>query len=200
MLISLSWLRDYVDAPISADDLADRITMAGLEVEELSYIGNDFDGIVIGRVDDVRKHPNADRLSVCRVDVGGNEPLSIVCGAPNVAEGQRVPVAVVGAELMVPAKEGNGPAQPFKIGKRKMRGEVSEGMICSEWELGLSENHDGILVLPEDAPIGKPFGEYQVSRGAPAADTVIEIAVTPNRPDATSHFGVARDVARSPKE
>lgn len=195
MLISLSWLRDYVDAPISADDLADRITMAGLEVEELSYIGNDFDGIVIGRVDDVRKHPNADRLSVCRVDVGGNEPLSIVCGAPNVAEGQRVPVAVVGAELMVPAKEGNGPAQPFKIGKRKMRGEVSEGMICSEWELGLSENHDGILVLPEDAPIGKPFGEYQVSRGAPAADTVIEIAVTPNRPDATSHFGVARDVA-----
>src|SRR5690625_5197797 len=148
MLISLSWLRDYVDAPISADDLADRITMAGLEVEELSYIGNDFDGIVIGRVDDVRKHPNADRLSVCRVDVGGDEPLSIVCGAPNVAEGQRVPVAVVGAELMVPAKEGNGPAQPFQIDTGKMPGDVTDGMISADWELGLAEKHDGLLVLP----------------------------------------------------
>ena len=195
MLISLSWLRDYVDSPISADELADRITMAGLEVEELTPFGSDFDGVVVGRVDEVRKHPNADRLSVCRVDVGGDDLLNIVCGAPNVAAGQLVPVAMVGAELMVPPQDGNGPRQPFKIGKRKMRGEVSEGMICSEWELGFSDDHDGILVLPEDAPIGTPFSEYQSGRGVPTSDTVIEIAVTPNRPDATSHFGVARDVA-----
>ena len=141
------------------------------------------------------QHPNADRLTLCKVDVGDGEPLQIVCGAPNVAEGQKVPVAKVGTTLMLPSREDPSERVPVKIKKSKLRGEVSQGMICAEDELGLGDEHDGILVLDDSAKIGQLFGEYLEATGQSKSDTVLDLAITPNRPDATSHIGVARDVA-----
>ena len=198
MNISLNWLSDYVDHGLSAEALAEALTMSGLEVEEVTESGPRLDGVVVGHVLDVCPHPNADRLRICDVDLGsaseGGEPVQIVCGAPNVAAGQKVPVATVGTELMLPARDGSGLA-PVTIKKGKIRGEVSNGMICAEDELGLGDDHDGILVLDEDAEAGRPFKDYLSERGDLPGDAVLDIAITPNRPDATSHLGVARDVA-----
>ena len=199
MNISLNWLSDYVDHGLSPEALADLLTMAGLEVEEVVESGPRLDGVVVGRVLDVRPHPNADRLRLCDVDLGAaapapNEPVQIVCGAPNVARDQKVPVATVGTELMLPARDGSG-LTPVTIQKGKIRGEVSFGMICAEDELVLGDDHAGIMVLDEDAPIGEPFAAYLRQRNALPGDAVLDIAITPNRPDATSHIGVARDVA-----
>ena len=191
MKISYSWLKDYVDHDLSPEALAERLTMSGLEVESVETTGAALEGVVVGEVLEVRPHPNADRLTVCRVDVGAGEPVSIVCGAPNVAAGQKAPVATVGAKLPNPAN----PGKPFKIKKAKMRGEVSMGMICAEDELGLSDDHSGIMVLPEDAPVGAPLSEYLERAGLGGRDAVLDVAITPNRPDAVSHIGVARDVA-----
>ena len=191
MNLSSNWLSDLVPHGLEPDALAELLTMSGLEVESVTTTGPDLEGVVVGHVLEVEKHAGADRLRVCRVDIGGDEPVQIVCGAPNVAAGQRVPVATVGTELMLPGKD--GALAPVTIKKGKIRGEVSNGMICAEDELGLGDDHDGILVLEDDAAVGQSLADYLRARGA--SDAVLDIAITPNRPDATSHLGVARDVA-----
>jgi phenylalanyl-tRNA synthetase beta chain len=187
MKLSLQWLKQF--APNLSSDrhtIASRLTSLGIEVEGTEQLGGTFTNVVVGKVVERQKHPNADILSLCKVDVGKANPsgelLSIVCGAPNVATGQTVPVALVGAELKTKSGE------TLKIKKSKIRGEVSEGMICAEDELGLSDNHDGIMILPDDYAIGEPFETYL------QPDTVFEISVTPNRPDWLSHQGVAREL------
>ena len=187
MKISVNWLRDFIDLPESAEAIADKLTLSGLEVEGIDrydQIAGGLDGVVLGKVLSVRPHPNADRLRLTTVDVGKDEPLPIVCGAPNVAEGQRVIVAQVGATLY--------PTQgdPLPIKKAKIRGEESRGMICAEDEIGLGTSHDGIMVLDTEAPNGTPAADYFQL----VSDTVLEIGLTPNRADAASHLGVARDL------
>ena len=200
MNVSLRWLSDYVATDLTPDEIAHRLTMAGLEVEEVTASGPMLDGVVVGEVLTVGPHPGADRLQVCTVRLAdaagevGAEPVQIVCGAPNVAAGQRVPVATVGTQLMLPARDGSG-LEPVTIKKGKIRGEVSNGMICAEDELGLGDSHDGILVLDPAAPVGLPLADWLRQRGELPGDTVLDIAITPNRPDATSHVGVARDLA-----
>jgi len=200
MNISVNWLSDYVAHGLSADALGDALTMSGLELEEITRTGPSWvaadPGVVIGHVLDVRPHPNADRLRVCDVDLGRQlgEPVQIVCGAPNVAAGQKVPVVTVGTVLELAARDRSG-TEPVTIKKGKIRGEVSMGMICAEDELGIGTDHDGILVLDDSAVIGTPFADYLAERGKLPGDAVLDLAITPNRPDATSHIGVARDVA-----
>jgi len=188
MNISYNWLKQYIACEWSPEDLADRLTLSGLEVEGLERfesIPGGLAGVVVGEVLTCEAHPNADKLRITSVDVGGDAPLPIVCGAPNVAAGQKVAVATVGATLH--PLEG----EPFAIKKAKIRGEVSIGMICAEDELGLGESHDGIIVLDADAKVGTPAHEiFDVE-----VDTIMEIGLTPNRIDAASHYGVARDVA-----
>lgn len=195
MIISTNWLDDYIAHGLSADELADRLTMCGLEVESVDRIGNDLTGVVVGHVLSAGKHPDADRLSVCTVDVGGDTPLDIVCGAPNVAAGQKVAVATIGTTLHLPSRDNPEERVPVTMKKAKIRGQVSEGMICAEDELGLGDSHDGILVLDGDSPIGTPFPEYLAAKGIRTTDHAIDIAITPNRPDAISHLGIARDVS-----
>lgn len=171
----------------SPEEIADLLTQSGLEVEGISRfepVKGGLEGLVIGEVITCDKHPDADRLKVTTVDIGLNAPVPIVCGAPNVAAGQKVVVATVGATLY--PSEG----EPFKIKKSKIRGEVSEGMICAEDEIGLGESHDGIMVLDTDLPAGAPAATYFNIQ----SDTVLEIGLTPNRADAASHIGVARDL------
>ena len=194
MLVSTAWLSDLVDTGKSADEIATLLTMAGLEVEGVEKTGPTFDGVVVGHVLDVRPHAGADRLRVCSVDVGAGEPVQIVCGAPNVAAGQTVPVATVGTVLELPSREDPSAREPVTIKKSKIRGETSVGMICAEDELGIGTSHDGILVLDEATP-GLPFADYLDARGLRGGDAVLDVNVTPNRPDATSHTGVARDLA-----
>ena len=195
MIISTNWLSDYIAHGLSDADLADRLTMCGLEVESVDRIGNDLEGVVVGHVLSAQKHPNADRLSVCKVDVGSDEALDIVCGAPNVAAGQKVAVATIGTTLHLPGRDNPEERVPVTMKKAKIRGEVSQGMICAEDELGLGESHDGILVLDAEAEIGMSFPEYLSSKDISTTDTAIDIAITPNRPDAISHLGIARDVS-----
>lgn len=188
MIISLSWLRDLVHTHASAKEIADKLSVSGLEVEHeyrWDSVAGGLHGFVIGHVTDCIKHPNADKLSVTKVDIGSGELQPIVCGAPNVAAGQKVIVALPGTEVTVPGKG------TFTIGEAKIRGEVSRGMICAEDEMGLGNSHDGILVLPAEAPVGMPAAEYFKV----VSDDMIEIGLTANRGDAASHLGVARDVA-----
>ena len=198
MLLSFNWLSTFVDHGRTADEVAGLLTMSGLEVEGVARTGPAFAGVVVGRVADVQPHPGADRLRVCQVDLGAGEVVQIVCGAPNVAEGQTVAVATVGTVLELPSRDAPGETTAVTIKKSKIRGETSEGMICAEDELGLGAGHDGILVLDADglavAP-GTPFADYLDARGQRGGDAVLDVNVTPNRPDATSHIGVARDVA-----
>ncbi len=188
MKISLNWLKEYYETDLTAEQISAALTGCGLEVESMEpfeSLPGGLRGIVIGEVKECAKHPNADKLSLTKVDVGGPELLSIVCGAPNVAAGQKVVVATVGAKLY--PTEG----EPFEIKKSKIRGENSEGMICAEDEIGLGKSHAGIIVLDADAKVGTPAAEhFNVS-----SDIVFEIGLTPNRSDAASHFGVARDLA-----
>jgi phenylalanyl-tRNA synthetase beta chain len=178
--ISLTWLKRYVSIEEDAETLARDLTMFGVNVEGIESLAPPFTGVVLGKVLEVKKHPGADRLSLCAVDAGGARPLSIVCGAPNVAEGMRVAVAVEGAVL----------AGGLRIKKSKIRGVVSEGMICSESELGLSENHGGIMSLDFDGNPGKSLdGKLGQS------EYVFDLEVTPNRPDLLCHFGIAREIA-----
>lgn len=194
MKLSFNWLRQYVAHDLTPLELADLLTMAGLEVDEVVAHGPSLDGVVVGHVLEARPHPNADRLTLCTVDIGADEPAQIVCGAPNVAAGQRVAVAKVGTTLHLPAKDGAGTVA-VTLDRRKIRGEVSEGMICAEDELGLGTDHSGIMVLRDDAPVGEPFEAYLSAQGIEARDHVLDVSITPNRPDATSHLGVARDVS-----
>ncbi len=180
MKISLNWLRNYIDISLSVDDLVKGLTDLGIEVESVENQEERLKNFVIGKVIERVKHPNADKLSVCKVDAGTGEILNIVCGAPNVDSGQTVCVALVGA--IVP----NG---GFEIKKAKLRGEASEGMICSVNELELGEDHSGIMVLDTDLAVGTPFSKYLKQD-----DIIFEIGITPNRGDLLSHLGVAREL------
>lgn len=188
MNVSLNWLKAFVEFDLTPEKVGEILTDIGLEVEgmeEVVSLPGGLEGLVIGQVKTCAKHPDADKLSVTTVDVGTGEDLHIVCGAPNVAAGQKVVVATVGTTLY--PTEG----EPFEIKKSKIRGEASEGMICAEDEIGLGTSHAGIMVLPEDTPIGLPAAEYfQVEK-----DVIYEIGLTPNRSDATAHLGVAKDFA-----
>ncbi|WP_071334363.1 phenylalanine--tRNA ligase subunit beta [Burkholderia contaminans] len=181
-----SWLRTFVDPQLTTDELSHALTMAGLEVESLSKAAPPTSKIVVGRVLEVVKHPDADKLNVCQVDAGTGATLNIVCGAPNVAPGIKVPVALVGAELP-PAEEGG---KPFAIKLSKLRGVESQGMLCSARELKLSEDHSGLLVLPQDTPVGQDIRET-----LNLDDTIFEIKLTPNKADCLSVFGIARETA-----
>ena len=195
MDVSYNWLNEYVDHDWSPEELAERLTMAGLEVETVRPLGQSLDGVVVGKVTAVREHPNADRLVLCDVDLGDGAPSQIACGAPNVAAGQKVPVATVGTTLSLPDPDDPEARQELTVEARELRGEASNGMICAEDELGLSDDHAGIMVLDDDTPVGTPFPEYLDAHGMPSTDAVLDIELTPNRPDAASHLGVARDVS-----
>jgi phenylalanyl-tRNA synthetase beta chain len=187
MTISYSWLKDYINIPESPEAIGQVLTSTGLEVESVELfetVKGGLKGIVIGEVITCSKHPNADKLSVTTVDVGGDRLLPIVCGASNVAAGQKVVVAVPGTTLY-PAK-----GEPFTIKSTKIRGEQSEGMICAEDEIGLGEDHSGIIILQTDLPNGTPATAYYTV----TSDHILEIGLTPNRADAASHLGVARDI------
>ncbi|MFA5833124.1 MAG: phenylalanine--tRNA ligase subunit beta [Bacteroidota bacterium] len=189
MRISYNWLQRYIQLNISPIDLAQKLTSIGLEVESIEYLGKQFDGFVIGEVLDVQKHPNADRLKLCKVRVETNgESLQIVCGAPNVANGQKVIVGCIGA--VVPHNQHDPSGKPFELTKASIRGVESSGMICSEKELGLGDDSSGIKVLEQNAKIGLSLAEYLGLN-----DVAFEIGITPNRPDCLSHLGIARDLA-----
>jgi len=185
MQFSEGWLRVLVDPPQGAEELAHLLTMSGIEVETCNPVAPPFSGVVVGHVLSVEKHPNADRLTVCRVDAGTGGALGIVCGAPNVAAGMKVPCALVGAKL-----PGDSPDRPFEIKATNMRGVESLGMLCSARELGLSDDHKGLLELPADAPVGRDVREVLA-----LDDRLITLKLTPNRPDCLSVLGVAREVA-----
>ncbi len=180
MQISLNWLKEYVDIDVSVDELSQLLTMLGLEIEKIVEPGKEIQNVFIGRILDITPHPDADKLVVCHTDTGQAEPLQIVCGAKNMKAGDKVPTAVIGASL----------PGGFAIGKRKMRGIESQGMMCSARELGLGEDHEGLMILPEDAPIGADAKQY-----LGLDDVVFEIEVTPNRGDWASMIGVARELA-----
>ena len=179
MRVPLDWLAEWVDLPPSPQTLAERLTLAGLEVDGIERMGPDFSSLRVGLVVESGPHPNADRLTLCRVDVGERDPIDIVCGAPNVAAGQKVAVATPGSSL----------PDGTRIKKSKIRSVVSHGMICSPFELGLSEDRDGILVLDPDARVGAPL-----EQALPAGQVVMDVDLSPNRGDCASMLGIAREV------
>ena len=179
MKFNESWLREWVNPAISTEQLCDQITMLGLEVDGVEPVAGAFTGVVVGEVVECAQHPDADKLRVTKVNVGGDRLLDIVCGAPNCRQGLKVACATEGAVL----------PGDFKIKKTKLRGQPSEGMLCSFSELGIREDHSGIIELPADAPIGKDFREY-----LNLDDVAIEISLTPNRADCLSIAGIAREV------
>lgn len=187
MNISYNWLKQFIKLPWNAEETAELLTDLGLEVEgieEFSSVKGGLAGVVVGHVLECIQHPNADRLQLTKVDIGTAEPLQIVCGAPNVAPGQNVPVATIGTTLYDADKK------PWQIKKGKIRGEVSEGMICAEDELGIGKSHDGIMILDAKLVPGTPLASVLEVEN----DTVLTIGLTPNRADAMSHWGVARDL------
>lgn len=179
MLFSEEWLRHYINPDLDSKELCEKLTMGGLEVEGMESVAPEFHGVVVAQVLSVEQHPNADKLHVCMVDVGQPEPLQIVCGAPNVAPGVKVPCAMIGAVL----------PGDFKIKKSKLRGVESNGMLCSSRELGIDEDHRGLWILANDAPVGEDIRVYER-----LDDKKIEIKLTPNRGDALSIIGVGRDL------
>ncbi len=188
MKISLNWLKDYIDTTLPAEKIAEILTSIGLEeegIEEKESIKGGLAGIIVGEVVTCGRHPNADKLSLTQVNVGRDDLLQIVCGAPNVAQGQKVMVATIGTTLY------DEKGEPWSIKKGKIRGEVSEGMICAEDELGIGNDHNGIIVLPETIAVGTLGRDYYEVE----TDVIFDIGLTPNRSDATSHLGVARDLA-----
>ena len=182
MKVSLKWLEDYVDVNLLPQELARKLTMAGLETGDIQVIGAGWEHIFIGEVTEISKHPNADRLQLVTVNVG-QEQCTVVCGAPNIAVCHRVPFARVGARLYDGHTGKYGELKPAKI-----RGVHSAGMVCSEMELGISDNHEGIMILSEDAPVGLPLAHFM-------GDTILDMGVTPNRPDCLNMIGVAREIA-----
>ena len=186
MNISYNWLKEYVDFDLTAQEVADALTSIGLEVdglEEVQSIKGGLEGLVVGHVLTCDVHPNSDHMHICKVDLGQGEPVQIVCGAANVAAGQKVIVATLGTKLYDGDKE-------FTIKRSKLRGVESVGMICAEDEIGVGTSHDGIIELPADTPVGMPAASYYHIK----SEYVIEVDITPNRSDACSHYGVARDL------
>lgn len=179
MKVSLNWLKELVELPASVAELTDLLTLAGVEVEGVETTGVSIPKIVVAQILESERHPNADRLSVCKVDDGSGTPRQIVCGAKNYKVGDKVPLALPGAEM----------PGGFKIKVGKLRGVESEGMMCSAEELGLPKGEDGLLILPADAVTGTPFSDLY------PGDTVLDLEITPNRPDLLSHIGIAREVA-----
>ncbi|MBQ3106437.1 MAG: phenylalanine--tRNA ligase subunit beta, partial [Eggerthellaceae bacterium] len=179
MKVSLKWLSEYVEVPSDTKALCDRFDLTGTGVEGVEKTGAQFDGVVVGYVEECEAHPDSDHMHVVKVNVGGEEPVQIVCGAPNIAAGIKLPVATIGAVL----------PGDFKIKKSKLRGVTSCGMCCSQRELGMGSNHDGIWILPEDAPVGLPIADY-----LELSDTVLDLEITPNRPDCLSMVGMAREL------
>ena len=182
MKVSVRWLKEYVDLSVSIEELCERLTMAGLEVGGVEVIGEGWNDIWVGKIVEVNAHPNADRLRLVAVDIGKQRP-TVVCGAPNVKVGDKVAFACVGAHLI----DGHS-GEKAQLKPAKIRGVVSEGMVCSEKELGISDNHEGIMVLSPEATIGTPLSEY-------LGDTILDLDITPNRPDCLSVIGIAREVA-----
>lgn len=179
MNVTLNWLKNYIDFELSASELADRLTMLGVEVESVKQLGAELEGVVVGSVGSIKPHPNADKLVLCQVDIGETAELQIVCGAPNVREGMLAPVATIGATLPI----------GLTIKRAKLRGETSHGMLCSEKELGLSEDAAGLMELPTDTRLGT-----SISEALGLDDVVFELEITPNRPDCLSLIGVAREI------
>lgn len=180
MKLSEMWLREWIDPKLTREQLCEKLTLSGLEVDGLQPVANPFTNVVVAEVLSVEKHPEADKLHICQVNVGGSSPLLIVCGAANVRAGLKTPAALEGAEL----------SHNFKIKRTKIRGVESNGMLCSAEELGLMTESDGILELPQDAPIGKSLKDY-----LSLADYVIEVAITPNRGDCLSVMGLAKEIS-----
>src|ERR1700734_3900396 len=180
MKLTLSWLNDHLDTMASLAEIVDALTRVGLEVESVEDPARKYEGFVVGSVIEAKQHPNADRLKVCIVDAGG-EPGQVVCGAPNARTGMKGVFSPVGTYI---------PGKKIVLAKGVIRGVESNGMLCSAAELELSEDHDGIIELPDDAPVGVAYATY-----AGLDDAVIDINLTPNRPDATAISGVARDLA-----
>ena len=185
MLIPISWLRRYVPIELPPRELAHRLTMAGLEIDEVREVGAEWgkNNVVVGHVVELAPHPNADRLRVPTIDLGGGETATVVCGGPNLANGQKIAFARVGA-MLYNAKSGK--TQPLK--RTRIRGVESAGMVCSEVELGIGLDQEGILALPPDAPVGVDLVDY-------LGEAVLDASVTPNRPDCLSMLGVAHEVA-----
>ena len=179
MKVSLKWLSDYVDVPSDIKEFCDRLDLTGTGVEGVEKLGSAYDGVVVGHVLTCEPHPDSDHMHVVTVDVGAGEPVQIVCGAPNIAAGIKVPVATIGAVL----------PGDFKIKKSKLRGVTSCGMCCSKRELGMGTDHEGIWILPEGAACGQPIADY-----LKLTDTVLDLEITPNRPDCLSMVGMAREV------
>jgi phenylalanyl-tRNA synthetase beta chain len=182
MKTSLKWLGDYVDIKVAPEELAEKLTMAGMEVTGSQSIGSAWNNIVVGQVTALNPHPNADRLKLATLNLG-TQQVTVVCGAPNISLGQKVPFACVGARL-IDAHTGKA----ISLEPAKIRGVVSEGMVCSEKELGISDNHEGIMVLPPEAPIAAPLADY-------LGDVIFDLDITPNRPDCLSIIGIAREIA-----
>jgi phenylalanyl-tRNA synthetase beta chain len=185
MKFTLNWLRDYIDFDLSPEELSHNLTMAGLEVEDVIYLGKGLDNVVVAQITELTSHPNAEKLSLCEVTDGENT-YPIVCGATNMKAGDKVALAKIGSTLPPGPKFEDG----LKIKKAKIRGEVSEGMLCAENELGLGEESDGIIILRESAALGTAIVDEMGLN-----DVVFEVGITPNRPDCLSVLGVAREVA-----
>ena len=186
MKVTVNWLKQYVDFDWSIDELVERLTMLGMEVEGVEELTDPLEGVVVAEVLQKDQHPNADKLSVCRVADGAGE-RQIVCGAKNFVEGDKVPLILPGASL--PGEPGE---KPFVIKVGKLRGVESQGMMCSPKELKLAEDADGLMILPREAQVGAPLSAHL---GKTTGDTVIDLEITPNRPDLNSVIGVAREIA-----
>ena len=182
MKVSLKWLKEYIDITLPTSNLANRLTMAGTEVKGLQVIGGNWENIVVGQIMAINPHPNADRLSLVTIDLG-TEQQTVITGAPNLRLGDKIAFAYVGAQLI----DGHS-GQPVRLKPAKIRGVVSNGMVCSEKELGISDSHEGIMVLPAEAPVGTPLADY-------LGDVILDLDVTPNRPDCLCVIGIAREVA-----
>ncbi len=187
MKVSYNWLKEYLDINKPVDEVSEILTNLGLEVEKVEdyeSIKGSLEGIIVGEVLSCKKHPNADRLKLTNIDLGEKGKFEIVCGAPNIEKGQKVPVATIGSVIYTNSGE------KIKILKSKIRGIVSNGMVCAEDEIGLGKSHEGIMVLDKKIKSGTPLSDvYKIEK-----DKILEISLTPNRSDAMSHYGVARDL------
>ena len=179
MNVTMNWLKEYIDFDLSPDELADGLMMLGIEIESIKPLGEGLDRVVVGQIKNIRPHPNANTLVLCDVDAGTGSDLQIVCGAPNAREGLVTPVALIGAQL----------PSGVTIKAARIRGEASKGMLCSEKELAISDEAAGLMELPEDLSVGKPLAEV-----LGLDDVMLELEITPNRPDCLSMVGVAREI------